>query len=59
MIIALPDDATPAEIAEIVGDYYRPAKPQESPPSPEADLAETAPTPGFTHQTALKAQPTR
>jgi len=45
MIIALPDDATPAEIAEIVGDYYRPAKPQEGPPSPEADLAETAPTP--------------
>jgi len=44
VIIALPDDATPAEIAEIVGDYYRPAKPQEGPPSAEAiDLAETAP----------------
>jgi len=45
MIIALPDDATPAEIAEIVGDYYRPAKPQEGLPNPEAGLAETAPTP--------------
>ena len=45
MIIALPDDATPAEIAEIVGDYYRPAKPQEGLEDPEADLAETAPTP--------------
>ena len=45
VIIALPDDATPAEIAEIVGDYYRPAKPQGGSPSPEADLAETAPTP--------------
>ena len=46
MIIALPDDATPAEIAEIVGAHYRLAKPQESPLSPEApDLAETAPTP--------------
>jgi len=45
VVIDLPDDATPAEIAEIVGDYYRPAKPQEGPPSPEADLAETAPTP--------------
>ena len=45
MIIALPDDATPAEIAEIVGAHYRLAKPQESPLSPEAiDLAEeTAP----------------
>ena len=39
MIIALPDDATPAEIAEIVRDYYRPAKPQEGLPNPEADLA--------------------
>ena len=48
MIIALPDDASPAEIAEIVGDYYRPAKPQEGPPSPEAidssrDCARCAP----------------
>ena len=45
MIIALPDDATPAEIAEIVGDYYRPAKPQEGPPSPEADPSRNRPDP--------------
>ena len=43
VVIDLPDDATPAEIAEIVSAYYRPAKPQEGPPSLEADLAETAP----------------
>ena len=46
VIIALPDDATPAEIAEIVGAHYRLAKPQESPLSPEAiDLAEDRPHP--------------
>ena len=39
VVIDLPDDATPAEIAEIVSAYYRPAKPQEGLPNPEADLA--------------------
>ena len=45
VVIDLPDDASPTEIAEIVSAYYRPAKPQEGPPSAEAidDLAETAP----------------
>ena len=39
VIIDLPDDASPTEIAEIVSAYYRPAKPQEGLPNPEADLA--------------------
>jgi len=45
VVLNLPDDATPQEIAQLVADHYGVEKPQEGLEDPEADLAETAPTP--------------
>src|SRR4051812_44113723 len=53
VIIDLPDDASPTEIAEIVSAYYRPAKPVEGPVASEASL----PDPGLDAPTGVPAPP--
>ena len=52
MSITVPDDASPAEIAEIVADYYRSGKAQEAPGAPPAvPAAETASDTRTGHET--------